>query len=156
MATVIGRGAAGANVSSVEARIASMNADELNEPVGQIMSNALSFVMHQLGFQGFVEVDFKLSEMRPELELEPQLMLRASRLRQDLSDGLITDDEYHLMLYGRLRPDNVPELSGTGFMNKGQKIEVDAKKVSPNSDPLGRSLAPEGSRAVESDAVQKK
>lgn len=155
MATVIGRGAAGANVSSVEARIASMNADELNEPVGQILSNALSFIMHQLGFQGFVEVDFKLSEMRPELELEPQLTLRASRLRQDLSDGLITDDEYHLMLYGRLRPDDVPELSGTGFMNQGA-LEVDAKKVTPNADPLGRSLSPEGSRAAESDAVQKK
>ena len=152
MATVIGRGS-GAQVSSVEARIASMNADELNEPVSDVLSNALSFVMHQIGFQGFVEVDFKLSELRPELELEPQLTLRASRLRQDLSDGLITDDEYHLMMYNRLRPDNVEEKMGTGFMRKGG-IEVDAKKVTPNADPLGRSLSPEGSRAAESDAVK--
>ena len=39
------------------------------------------------------------------------------------------------------------------FMQKGG-IEVDAKKVTPNADPLGRSLSPEGSRAAESDAVQ--
>lgn len=145
MATVIGRGSAGVNTSSVESRIAAMNADELNIPVAAVLSNIFSFMMHQQGYQGFAEVSFKKAEMRPELELEPQYMLRSQRLRQDLSDGLITDDEYHLMLYNRLRPDSVQELSGTKFMGDPTKVAVDAKKVSPNSDPLGRSLAPEGS-----------
>jgi hypothetical protein len=152
MATVIGRGSAGVNTSSVESRIAAMNADELNEPVAAILSNVCSFIMHQTGYQGFAEVSFKKAEMRPDLELEPQLMLRTQRLRQDLSDGLITDDEYHIMVYNRLRPDSVEELSGTKFMGDPTKVAVDAEKVSPNGDSLGRSLAPEGGKAHKSAA----
>ncbi|TPJ51680.1 MULTISPECIES: hypothetical protein [unclassified Mesorhizobium] len=148
MATVIGRGASGVNTGSVEARIAAMNADELNEPVAELLQNAFSFILHQQGFQGFVEVLFRKAELRPDTELEPQLTLKASRLRQDLSDGLITDDEYHLWMYGRLRPDSAPEMAGTGFMTP---VKTKAEEVSPNSDPLGRSLSPEGSKAARSN-----
>ncbi|MBN7759769.1 hypothetical protein JYP52_01355 [Nitratireductor aquibiodomus] len=143
MATVIGRGASGVNTGSVEARIAAMNADELNEPVAEILQNLLSFILHQNGFQGFVEVTFRKSELRPDTELEPQLALKSSRLRQDLSDGIITDDEYHLWMYGRLKPDTAPDLSGTGFAGS---VNTRAEEVSPNSDPLGRSLSPETKR----------
>ena len=52
--------------------------------------------------------------------------------------------EFHIWLYGRLRPDTAPELSGTKFMME-QPLGVDAKKVSPNGDPLGRSMSGEGS-----------
>ena len=148
MATVIGRGASGVNTGSVEARIAAMNADELNEPVAEILQNIFSFVLHQAGFQGFAEVQFRKAELRPDTELEPQFTLKASRLRQDLSDGLITDDEYHLWMYGRLRPDSAPELAGTGFMTP---VKTRAEEVTPNSDPLGRSLSPEGGEAARSN-----
>ncbi len=148
MATVIGRGASGVNTGSVEARIAAMNADELNEPIAEMLQNIFSFILHQVGFQGFVEVQFRKAELRPDTELEPQLTLKSSRLRQDLSDGLITDDEYHLWMHGRLRPDSAPELSGTGFMTP---VKTRAEEVSPNSDPLGRSLSPEGSGAARSN-----
>lgn len=154
MATVIGRGASGVNTSSVEARIAAMNADELNEPVAEILTNICSFILHQQGYQGFAEVSFKKAELRPDLELEPQLTLRASRLRQDLSDGLITDDEYHLMMYNRLRPDSVEELSGTGFMGGGAGDTVDPADVPAKGDSLGKSLAPEGGKMTKSNSVK--
>lgn len=154
MATVIGRGESGVNTGSVEARIAAMNADELNEPVAELLTNICSFILHQQGYQGFAEVTFKKAELRPDTELEPQLTLRAQRLRQDLSDGLITDDEYHLMMYGRLRPDSVEELSGSGFMGGGASA-VDAADVTPNGDPLGRSLSGEGQKMTKSKAVKK-
>lgn len=152
MATVIGRGTSGVNTGSVEARIAAMNADELNDPIAELLQNMFSFIMHQNGFQGFVEVKFRKAEMRADTELEPQLALKASRLRQDLSDGLISDDEYHLWMYGRLKPDSAPDLSGTGF---AVPTPTRAEEVSPNSDPLGRSLSPEGSKAARGNAVQK-
>lgn len=154
MATVIGRGSSGVNTSSVEARIAAMNADELNEPVAELLTNICSFILHQQGYQGFAEVSFKKAELRPDLELEPQLTLRAQRLRQDLSDGLITDDEYHLMMYNRLRPDAVSELSGTGFITANDNNSVDAADVSPNGDPLGRSLSGEGEKMTKSNSVK--
>lgn len=154
MATVIGRGNSGVNTASVEARIAAMNADELNAPISEILSGLLSLAMHLQGFQGFVEVRFRKVEMRPELELEPQRVMRQSRLQNDLSLGLISDDDYHLEMYGRVKPDAAPELSGTGFMN-APAVGVDENKVSPNGDPLGRSLAPEGSASARSNTVKK-
>ena len=39
------------------------------------------------------------AEVRPDTELEPQRLIKTQRLRQDLSDGLITDDEYHFWVY---------------------------------------------------------
>ncbi len=89
MATVIGRGQQGAGTATIEARIAAMNADELNAPLAALLSNVFSFMLHQTGYQGFAYVTFKKVELRAELELEPQLLLRQSRLLQDLSEGLI-------------------------------------------------------------------
>lgn len=155
MATVIGRGSQGVNTGSVEARIAAMNADQLNRPVAELLSDALSFMHHFAGGQGFVEVQFARAELRPEMELEAQRTMRAARLRKDLSDGLITDDEYHLMVYGRIRPDASPELSGTGFMNPAEPDAVNAEGISPNSDPLGRSVSSDGGNMAKSDAVEK-
>lgn len=154
MATVIGRGNSGVNTASVEARIAAMNADELNDPVAEALANVLSFFMHLQGTQGYVEVKFRRVEMRPELELEPQLTMRAARLQQDLSLGIINDDEYHLAVYGRIRPDDAEELMGTGFMAPAAAT-VDTGSISPNSDPLGRSLAPEGGKSAKSKTVKK-
>lgn len=145
MSTVIGRGTSGVNTSSVEARIAAMNADELNEPVADILSNMFSFILHQTGYQGFAEVSFTKAELRPDLELETMRALKTARLRQDLSDGLITDMEYHLQMYGRLPPAGSKPLSGTGFMTPTPTGAPDASNASVNADPLGRSLSPEGS-----------
>lgn len=153
MATVIGRGASGVNTGSVEARLAAMNADELNGPVASILSNVFSFMIHQDGYQGFAEVTFVKGELRPDLELEPQLTMRQNRLLTDLSHGLITDLEYHLQMYHRLPPEGSPELSGTGFMNPAPAGDMDTP--TPNSDPLGRSLAPEGSKMAKSKMVKK-
>lgn len=157
MSTVIGRGAQGVNTGSVEARIAAMNADELNQPVSEILGRVFSFILHQAGYQGFCEVNFAKAELRPTTELEPQMALRAARLRTDLSLGLITDDEYHLWMHGRLRPDSAPELSGTNFETQAKSLG-NSGDVTPNSDPLGRSLTGEGSaqKSAKGNAVQPK
>ena len=142
MSTVIGRGESGVNTASTEARIAAMNADELNGPVADIIRSAFNFWLHLEGVQGYCDVSFKKVELRPLLELEPQLTMRSARLLQDLSLGIITDNEYHLAIYNRLPPDGAPELSGTGFMPVAG-ASVDAEGVTPNSDPLGRSMVPD-------------
>lgn len=143
MATILGRAKSGTNTASVEARIAAMNADQLNRPVAEILGRAFTFLLNLYGIAGFVEVEFDPAELRPYLELEPQRVMRAARLREDLSLGILTDVEYHLQMYGRLPPTGAPRLSGTNFM-ENTRASVDVEDVSPNSDPLGRSVAPEG------------
>lgn len=154
MSTIIGRGESGVNTASVEARIFSMNADELNEPVAEILSRIFTFALATQGRPNYVEVRFRKVELRPTLELENQLTMRQSRLLQALSLGVISDDEFHMEMYGRHRPDYAPILSGTGFMAQ-QKIEVDPTRVSPNDDPLGRGLTPDGGDMARSKGVKK-
>lgn len=154
MATILGRGESGVNTASVEARIFSMHAEALNEPVAEMWAKMLTMALRVVAkSESQVHCKFRPVELRPLTELEPMLNLRAARLRQDLSDGIITDDEYHLEMYGRLRPDSAPELSGTGFMNSSP---VDTSDVSTNDDPMGRSLTPEGGDATKSNAVKSK
>lgn len=139
MATVLGRGESGVNTATVEANLFSKNADSLNEPIADVLSKILTMALRLQGSESRVILTFPNIDLRSELELEAQLNLKSQRLRTDLSDGLISDDDYHLAMYRRIRPDASPELSGTGFANA--KMEVDAEKVSPNSDPQGRSVS---------------
>jgi len=152
MSTIIGRGESGVNTASVESRIFSMNADELNNSIEDLLSGVLTLAVRLHGFEGTVEVAFRPAELRPDMELEPQKTMRQSRLLQDLSLGLITDDEYHLQMHGRLAPQGAPVLSGTGFMSTSTPA-VDAP--TPNSDSLGRSLTPSGSKSAKSNTVKK-
>lgn len=153
MAVIIGRGESGQNTGSTEARIFSLNAQELNEPLADILSRAFTLMLRLTGSTSVVEVTFDPVELRPDLELEPQRTMKGARLKEDLSLGLISDDEYHLTMHGRLRPDDAPELSGTGFMSKG--LEVAADEVTPNSDPLGRSITSADSKSAKSKQNKK-
>lgn len=156
MSTVLGRGTSGVNTGSVEARLAALFADQLNEPIIDLYQRAFSFQMQQAGFQGFVKVRFAPAELRPWTELEPQLVMRAQRLRQDLSDGLITDVEYHLWMYERLPPDSAPKLSGTQFMSQaataatastaaGTEPGVRPEDISSKNGSLNRQISPDRS-----------
>lgn len=153
VASVIGRGDQGVNTASVEARVFSLNADEINEPLAEFWGNIFTMVLNSQGVPVTVDVEFRPAELRPYLELEAQRTMQAARLKQDLSLGIITDDEYHLTMYDRIRPDSAPELQGTGFMPMGGA--PDASNASPNQDPLGRSLTGEGAQGVRSKTVPK-
>lgn len=155
MATVIGRGESGVNTASVEARIFALSAESLNQPVADILSDMFTLAMRMTGFLGYVECKFDTVELRPETELEPQKVMKQDRLLKDLSRGIISDDEYHMQMYNRPRPDFAPELSGTEFYDPDPTAAVDASKVSPNSDPLGRSITPKGSKSAKSNTVRK-
>lgn len=140
MATVLGRGESGVNTATVEARLFAMNVESVNRPIGELISQILTMALRFQGSESLVTVTFPDVDLRSDLEQEANKQLRSSRLRQDLSDGLLEDDEYHLEVYGRIRPESAPLLSGTGFMNSGS-LEVDAEKVTPNTDTVGSSVS---------------
>ena len=157
MSTILGRGESGVNTASVEARIFAMNADEINGPVSEIWSQMLTMALRIMGFDtSFVECSFAPAEMRSLLELEPNLLLKASRLRTDLSDGIISDDEYHMAMYGRIRPDSSPELSGTGFITPvPAPTAANGIGDQTNSNPLAKAQTdPKAKSAVKSNTVK--
>ncbi|HQT78096.1 MAG TPA: hypothetical protein PLD10_13660 [Rhodopila sp.] len=150
VSTILGRGESGVNTASVEARVFSMNADSLNAPVGELLSNLFSCAYQLLGYPVIVSVEFPPAELRPLTELEPQLVMRQTRLLEVLSLGLVTDEEFHIQMFGRMPPVDAPKLSGTNFLLT-QQAGPAVDKLSPNNDPLGRSLAPEGSSNARSN-----
>lgn len=153
VATFIGRGEGGVNTASVEARVFSMAADSLNGPIADLFSDMFTLAMRMTGYQGYVVCEFDKAELRPETELEPMKVVQQTRLLELLSLGVIDDNEFHMQMFGRPRPDAAPELSGTGFATK--TAGVDTSSISPNQDSLGRSIAPSG-KAHNSDANKTK
>lgn len=147
MPAVIGKGGNG-QVASTEARLFALNCDALNKIVADIWSQALTLAVRLAGFQGHVEFIFEPVELRPVLELEPQKTMKQSRWEQALSRGYVSDEEFHINVFGRPKPQSAPELSGTNFMSPAPAASVDAEGISPNGDPLGRGMAPEGGTKV--------
>lgn len=148
MATIIGRGESGVNTASVEARVFSLNAQALNTPVADFFSQLLTLALRFSGSESYVECCFQDVEMRSDTELETQKLVRSQRLKDDLSLGLITDFEYHMLVYNRPPPPGTPELSGTGF-NAKQTAGVDTGAISPNGDPVGKAAsAPGGNKGA--------
>lgn len=117
MATIIGRGTSGVNTASVEARIFSLNAEALNAPIADLLSQAFTLALRLQGIDAVVEIGFDHVELRPYLELEAQRTMQQTRLLMLLSLGLIGDDDFHIEMFNRIRPDAIPELSGSGFMD---------------------------------------
>lgn len=148
MPAVVGKGTNG-QVASTEARLFALSADALNRAVAAIFTKSFTLAARLAGFAGRIEVNFPPVELRPAMELEPQWTMKASRLRQDLSDGIIDDTEYSMAMYGRPPLPGAPTLSGTKFADPVSPI--DAGDASPNSDSLGRSLSGEGGNGVGRD-----
>lgn len=152
MPAVVGKGGSG-QVASVEARLFALNCDALNRVVANIWSQVLTLASRLAGFQGSIVFRFEPVELRPTLELEAQRTMQQTRYENALSRGYITDDEFHLKIYGRPRPKTAPELAGTNFMNPVDQLSMDTEGVTPNTDSLGRSLSREGgSKAARSNA----
>lgn len=147
MPAVVGRSENG-QVASTEARLFALSADALNRAVAALMTKSFTLASRLAGYAGRIEVVFPPVELRPAMELEPQWTMKASRLLQDLSHGLISDIEYSMQMYGRPPLKGAPELSGTNFADPVPAAGVDASKISPNSDSLGRALSGEGGNGV--------
>ncbi|MDR3436424.1 hypothetical protein [Telmatospirillum sp.] len=162
MATVIGRGESGTNTASVEANIFSKNADQINRPVGDILSQVFTYALRLTGSASIVEISFKPAEMRSWSELEPQVTLRQARLLELLSLGLIDDIEFHMIMFSRPPLKGAKMLSGTGFMQPTTSTGRPDAAVQDhtNTDPLGRGIQPAGAKQakgmVKSKSVQTK
>lgn len=151
MPAVVGKANNG-QVASTEARLFALSADALNRAVAGLFTKALTLAARLTGYAGRIEVWFPPVELRPQLELEPQKTMRASRLKADLSLGIIADIEYTMELYGRPPLPGQPPLSGTGFLNPAEEeVTMNTDEVTPNDDPLGRSLSGEGGNGVARD-----
>jgi len=152
MSTIIGRGESGVNTASVEARIFAMNADQLNNPVAEIMSQALTLGIRLMGVDAIVNFGFAKAELRSSLELESYQQIRQTRYERFLSLGVIDDDTFHLEMFNKIRPDNIPLLSGTNFPIVGVPTDTtksgDPAGTQPDSTTQGINTLPKASASA--------
>lgn len=148
VSAVLGRGSSGVNTASVEARVFADNASELNKPIDYLLAEMFTLALRMTGFDGKAIMYSQPVELRSITELENQLTMRQARLLEQLSLGLITDLEFHLEMRGKVPTGQISNLSGTNF----QSTKINTSDTTSNTDPLGRSLTPEGGDMAKSNS----
>ena len=135
--SILGKGKNGsANIASVETMVFINTPRFLQNRATKLLSQAYTMAARLAGMKGYIEVSHDPINLRPELELEPQRLAKQNRILQLQSFGHIDDSEAALALGIEHLP--TEELAGTQFLTGGPT--VDTENISPNTDPLGRSI----------------
>lgn len=105
------------NTSSVEALLATKTARLFQQPVQEVLGQALTLACRLYGADVNVTFEFNDIDLRPASELEAHLQIRQNRVLELLSLGRLTDDESQAMLGLGSLPPQAEVLAGTGFHN---------------------------------------
>lgn len=156
--TVLGQANASANVASAEVLMfVKMVEGGVWGKLNEMWSKVLTLSVRLFGQDVYVEFAFNPVELRPESELESFYSMRQSRVLEQLSLGLISDEEACLKLTGHLPPPGFKPLSGTGFFNKGAAPAGDGYNGATNQGgALNQSRntdAPQGTKGKKADVT---
>lgn len=127
------------SLSNTESMVFLKVAAAIQSPAETVMSRALTLGVRLFGQNAYVVFEFEPIDLRPENETEAFKTMKQARILEQLSIGLITDDEAFIHLGIEYAPPGYTPLSGTGFY-QGSSSKEQAEKASPNSDPQGKAL----------------
>jgi hypothetical protein len=115
--TVMGRQfGSSQTIGGVESLLYAKSIASLQEVAAHLLSRSLTLALQLEGKKGFVKVKFKPVSLRPDNELEAFQGLKQARILEQLSLGMITDEQAALELTGNPHlPPGYQKLSGTGF-----------------------------------------
>lgn len=114
------------NASSAESLLFLKECDAIRRKLNEIYSRALTVAVRLSGLEGYVEFVYDAPDLRPSQELEAYRAMEQSRILQQLSLGLISDEEASIHLTGHLPPPGAPKLSGTMFLSAAGGIDAGA------------------------------
>ena len=127
---ILGHGTT-SNASSAESLLYIKQANMLRVKLNELYSRALTISVRILGQDCYVEFTYADIDLRPESELEAFKSMKQSRILEQLSLGLLTDEEASIALTGNLPPAGFKPLSGTMF--KSAKFEAGGNPTSNTS-----------------------
>lgn len=114
--TVLGQANSTANAASAETLLFMKYVEgSITLKLNEMFSKMLTLAVRLLGYDVFVEFAFAPIDLKPESELEAFYAMKQSRVLEQLSLGLITDDEACIQLTGHLPPPGYVVKMGTGF-----------------------------------------
>lgn len=131
---VLGHGTGSQNIASTETLLFLRYCEGVQNKINSMMSRILTLAMRLLGNDVYVEFAFERIDLRPESELEAFRSMNQSRILDQLSLGLITDEEASLKITGRLPPAGAPKLSGTMFRSQAGSNAAEDPAGNPHSN----------------------
>lgn len=139
--SVLGHATGSQNIASTETLLFLRYCEGIQNKINNIISRAMTLGVRLLGQDCYVEFAFDRIDLRPESELEAFRAMKQSRILEQLSIGMTTDEEASLMLTGSLPPSGAPKLSGTFF--RSGSTDPSAIAANPHSNT---SVSPAGPR----------
>lgn len=120
MGTVLGHSSSSSNIASTESMLFMKSATgAVKVKLDEVFSRLLTVSVRLFGMDVTVDFRFDDIDLRPAAELEAFRQTRQTRILEQLSLGMITDEEACLTLTGNLPPAGAPVLSGTMFKTAG-------------------------------------
>lgn len=116
--SMLGRGES-QSTASTESVLFLKVCEGLQGRLNELISSLLTLAMRVNGHDVVVKYEYEKPNLRPDLELESFKTVKQSRVLEQLSLGLISDDEASLALTGELPSGDFTPLSGTGFHKAG-------------------------------------
>lgn len=114
--SVLGHGSGSQNVASSETLLAMKTADGMiRRKLNEMYSKGMTLAVRLFGLDVAVSFEYESIDLRPTIELEAFRAQRQSRILEQLSFGMITDEEACIDLTGMLPPPGMKPLSGTMF-----------------------------------------
>ena len=114
--SMIGRGVS-SNSASTESALFLKSISSLQLELNILLSRMFTLAIKLHGHDAYAWFAYEEVNLRPPLELESFKAIRQSSVLQQLSLGMLKDEEACIMLTGNLPPDGYKPLSGTMFMN---------------------------------------
>ena len=134
------------NAASAEAMLYLKHADLLRRKLNEFYSRALTVSIRLFGQDAYVDFEYDKLDLRPDSELEAYKAMRQSRVLEQLSLGLLSDEEASLALTGRLPPIGFTPLSGTMFKSGSADVQNPASGTST----MNKTLKPDTPAAPKS------
>lgn len=138
-------GAASSNISSTECQLYLMSIDgAIRQKLNEIYSRALTLALRLFGLDVVVTFRYATIDLRPASELEAFYQTRQTRILEQLSLGLISDEEASLELTGKLPPAGYVPKSGTMFKSAGGgQASMGPQTPSNDGSTLNQNLKPD-------------
>lgn len=130
------------SLSNTESLVFLKIAKGIQKPVEEVLSRALTLAIRLYGVDGYVKVKFKPINLRPEDELEAYRTMKQQRILEQLSLGLITDEQAAEELDLGELPAGYTPLSGTMFQDKSNNSTDLSTAVGVSKDGQGNALSP--------------
>lgn len=109
-------GSSSSNIASTQVATYIRSLDSsVRQKLNEFWSRLLTTAIRLMGVDGYVVFAYDPINIRPESELEAFYQTRQARLLEQLSLGMITDEECSLALTGKLPPNGYKPLMGTMF-----------------------------------------